>query len=112
MVVKFNFLSKEDRKSAINRSVSDQQHCKTNINFAHLLGNIVERFLIDDELAGGIFWRENTRDILPEFPTKTHKEYVSPLIGLYKNNGSVLHVDNFFLFIHRLYTARTVLLMI
>ena len=41
-----------------------------------------------------------------------HKAYVSLLIGQYKNNGSVLHVDNFFLFIHRLYTARTLLLMI
>ncbi len=40
------------------------------------------------------------------------KEYVSLIIGLYKNNGSLLHVGNFFLFIHRLYTARTLLLKI
>ena len=37
-------------------------------------------------------------------PTRS-KEYLSLLIQLYKNNGSVLHVDNFFLFIHRLYSA-------
>ncbi len=34
------------------------------------------------------------------------QEYVSLIIGLNKNNGSVLHDDNFFLFIHRLYTAK------
>ena len=31
---------------------------------------------------------------------------------MYKNNGSVLHVKIFFLFVHLLYTARIMLLMI
>ncbi len=33
------------------------------------------------------------------------KEYVSLLIGLYKNNGSVSYVDNIFLYIYRLHDS-------
>ncbi len=35
------------------------------------------------------------------------KEYVSLIIGLYKNNGSVSHVASRFLFIYPLYPAIT-----
>ncbi len=35
------------------------------------------------------------------------KEYVASLIGLYKNDGAVLYVGNFFLVIYSRYTAKT-----
>ena len=41
-----------------------------------------------------------------------HKECVSLLIGLYKNNGSVLHVAIRWLFIQPLYSARTRVILI
>ena len=37
-------------------------HPKLCRNCAHLLGKIVERFHATMARAGGIFWRENTRD--------------------------------------------------
>ena len=54
------------------------------------------------------------RWFLPENHLKFEdiKEYVASLIGLYKNNGAVLHVGNFSLIIQPLYTAQTQLVLV